>query len=101
MRAIPSDAVVVAVGEHETIRGLVRESGGELRDLDLAAPSRTAVRGGAVPHVVLAGAVVHPGRVELAGLATLHRWKQRPCAPDEQVDRDAGAPACAAARRRS
>src|SRR5881296_3806635 len=101
MGAVPGDAVVVPVGEHETIRGLVRESGGELRDLDLAAPSRTAVRGGAVPRVVLTGAVVHPRDVDLAGLATLDRREERPCAPNRRVDGHAGGPACAAVRGRS
>src|SRR5206468_12115504 len=53
MSAVPGHAVIVAVGERETVCGLVWESGSELRDLNLAAPSRTAVRGGAVPHIVL------------------------------------------------
>src|SRR3989454_875961 len=101
VRAIPRDGVIVPVGEHETICGLVWESGGELRDLDLAAPGHTAVRGGAVPHVVLTGAVVHPRDVHLAGLAALDRREERPCAPNRRVDCDAGGPACASVRRRS
>src|SRR2546430_17480662 len=101
MRVVGGRAVIVAVGERDAVCGLVWESGSELRDLNLAAPSRTAVRGGAVPHIVLTGAVVHPRDMDFAGLAALDRWKERPCAHKRPADCDARRPAGAPVLRRS